>query len=142
MTTQTKTCFKCKATKPITEFYVHPQMGDGRLNKCKTCARKDVNENYQANVERYRAYDKARSVLPHRVKSRNEPCKVAAHNAVRSAMASGALVRQPCEVCGRAKTDAHHDDYTKPLAVRWLCRSHHAEWHANNDPIRPAQDAA
>ena len=43
---------------------------------------------------------------------------------------SGRLVRQPCEVCGSVPTHAHHDDYEKPLDVRWLCRSHHVEHHA------------
>lgn len=41
----------------------------------------------------------------------------------------GKLVRQPCQ-CGNTKTDAHHDDYYKPLAVRWLCRQCHAAEHA------------
>jgi hypothetical protein len=40
--------------------------------------------------------------------------------------------RQPCEICG-AKAEAHHDDYTKPLEVRWLCFKHHREWHKNHD---------
>lgn len=53
-----------------------------------------------------------------------------AHNAVRDALRRGRLVRLPCEECGNPKTDAHHDDYTKPLAVRWLCRSHHLRLHA------------
>lgn len=37
--------------------------------------------------------------------------------------------KQPCEVCGAEKSEAHHDDYTKPLSVRWLCRSHHRLHH-------------
>lgn len=63
---------------------------------------------------------------------------------VRFAIKAGLLVRQPCEVCGQkperkswsglplneAETVvAHHDDYSKPLDVRWLCRQHHAEHH-------------
>lgn len=48
---------------------------------------------------------------------------------VHRAIRVGTLVRKPCEVCGAAKTDAHHDDYSKPLAVRWLCRRHHQQHH-------------
>jgi hypothetical protein len=52
-----------------------------------------------------------------------------AHDAVERAIANGTLVRQTCEVCGYERVDAHHDDYTKPLDVRWLCRSHHLKHH-------------
>ena len=48
----------------------------------------------------------------------------------------GKIVRQPCEVCGCEKADAHHQDYNKPLEVIWLCRKHHKEWHNNNEPKR------
>ena len=56
----------------------------------------------------------------------------AAHDAVESAIAKGALVRQPCEVCGAERVDAHHDDYSKPLDVRWLCRGHHLKHHRSS----------
>jgi ribosomal protein S27AE len=49
---------------------------------------------------------------------------------VRRALLAGRLKRRPCEVCGETRVDAHHDDYTKPLDVRWLCRRHHFEHHS------------
>jgi hypothetical protein len=38
----TKICFKCGEQKEKTKFYKHPQMGDGRLNKCIECTKKDT----------------------------------------------------------------------------------------------------
>ena len=41
----------------------------------------------------------------------------------------GELQRQPCQVCGSPKSEGHHDDYTQPLAIIWLCRIHHCARH-------------
>lgn len=48
--------------------------------------------------------------------------------ALNDAVRSGRITRQACEVCG-APAQAHHDDYAKPLEVRWLCTEHHALEH-------------
>jgi hypothetical protein len=41
----------------------------------------------------------------------------------------GKIERKPCEVCGDEKAQMHHEDYSKPLDVRWFCRKHHLELH-------------
>lgn len=39
---KTKICFKCNTDKPLSDYYKHKAMGDGHLNKCKDCTRKDT----------------------------------------------------------------------------------------------------
>lgn len=53
-----------------------------------------------------------------------------AHQALRSALNKGLIERGVCEVCGDPDVDGHHDDYDKPMVVRWLCRKHHREAHS------------
>lgn len=53
-----------------------------------------------------------------------------ARSAVRYALETGRLTRGACEQDGRScegPIEAHHDDYSRPLAVRWLCRAHHRQ---------------
>ena len=50
---------------------------------------------------------------------------------VHRAVKSGDLERQPCLICGYSEfVEAHHEDYTSPLDVVWLCRFHHRGRHA------------
>lgn len=133
-----KPCFKCGKTLPLTEFYKHPAMGDGHLGKCKECTKKDVSENRLKNIDNIREYDRNRAKLPHRKQLAREINKVwmaedkrrtKCHNALRRAVLNGVITRIPCEVCGDKKSHAHHDDYDKPIDVRWLCAAHHSARH-------------
>ena len=56
-----------------------------------------------------------------------DPVKHRARAAVAYAKRMGHLIPQPCEVCGAVNVQAHHDDYERPLDVRWLCRPHHVQ---------------
>jgi len=52
------------------------------------------------------------------------PERYLAWGAVKRALKSGRLVRPTvCEKCGRdgLRIEASHDDYSKPLDVKWLC---------------------
>ena len=132
-----KVCFKCNKEKPLGEFYKHPQMADGTLNKCKECNKKDVKKNRKKNIDHYRKYDRERGNRQGyeytKEYRKRFPNKYKAHGMVSRAVRAGYLAAQPCEICGTTELlHAHHDDYSLPLNVRWLCAAHHKMWHEAN----------
>lgn len=115
---------------------------DLRGNKrCPTCEKYRLREYRVRNGDLLRLKDKIRNSNPIRraklteYSSKNQPKyrmkypdRFRARDKVHQAIAKGLLKREGCEICG-ATAEAHHDDYSKPLDVRWLCRAHHAEHH-------------
>jgi ribosomal protein S27AE len=59
--------------------------------------------------------------------------EIKARGKVHDAVKAGKIEKQPCEVCGSTVVEAHHEDYDKPLEVRWLCRAHHVEVHKQKE---------
>ena len=133
------------------DFYRHDRMADGHLNKCKECVKSRVKKHRAENIVDIKEYDRKRSDLPNRVALRaayaktdrgkerqasgarayvaRNPQKRAAHIVVGNALRGGKLTKMPCTRCGDQKSDAHHDDYSKPLEVIWFCRACHAAHH-------------
>ena len=62
-----------------------------------------------------------------------------AQHLVEMAIERGEIEQSPCEVCGDPSAIGHHDDYAKPLEVRWLCKPHHFEWHSKNEAVYPEE---
>lgn len=143
-----KVCFKCNRVLPLCEYYAHPQMGDGHLNKCKDCTRKDSENRRaikekdpvwrEAEYERHRLKQEKRRIEGKAIPSGNEaeckeqwntrnPQKKRAQVIVARAIKSGFLIKKPCRICGNPDSEGHHEDYSKPLDVDWLCPKHHAE---------------
>jgi hypothetical protein len=56
-------------------------------------------------------------------------CKVKVRQLATKHKRRGTLQPQPCEVCGSPEVQMHHDNYNKPLDVRWLCTTHHGIAH-------------
>ncbi len=55
------------------------------------------------------------------------PEKYKARYTLKNAVRLGKIKRGVCEVCGSVEVEGHHDDYSKPLEVRWFCHQHHCE---------------
>ena len=133
-----KACRRCGEEKDLSAFYKHSRMTDGHLHICKVCIRKQRQE-HRANNPHVQEYDRKRGQLPHRKQQlkrlsqrQTDLGRRPAQNAVCNAVRDGKLLRpNNCSACGKACTpEGHHDDYSKPLEVRWLCRSCHCKVHA------------
>lgn len=141
-------CKKCNKDKVESDFY-------NSDSTCKECRKAMVRANRAKNIEYYRGYDKKRFKDDPRVKARHaryaasesgkaaakrakekyielNPIKRAAHIMVGNAVRDGKIIKGVCEVCGDLDSHGHHDDYSLPLVVRWLCSIHHSDWHAKN----------
>lgn len=65
---------------------------------------------------------------------RKNPEKKKARNLLNSAIRwKGFPKGDKCDLCGiKGKVDGHHDDYSKPLKVLWVCRDCHASVRLRN----------
>lgn len=117
-----KTCKSCGCVKALTEFYA------GHV--CKSCTCKK-NKEYRTKV----GYKRPRrsSTPTDNTRRHIYSNQYKAQSDVAYAIKVGKLSKSCCEVCGKTEhIHAHHDDYSKPLQVKWLCPKHHSEWHSTN----------
>ncbi len=103
-----KQCSKCGQVKPLCNFYKRIDRPSGLRSQCKQC------------IADYDKSHKAKTVGQQR-----------AHRQARTALERGELIPpKNCQECGKeSKLDKNHDDYDKPLDVRWLCRACHKNRH-------------
>lgn len=134
-----KKCFNCNKEKPLNDFYRHERMADGHLNKCKECVKNASKKTYlkiQLTPElaikerkRQRLKEQKRR-LEGKVKKYPRTVKRSkASDAVWIAIQAGSIIKKPCQICGNTKVHAHHEDYSRPLDVTWLCVRHHNDRH-------------
>lgn len=131
-----KACSQCKRELPLDAFALRKPGWDVRQSQCQECQRaimakwSKTERGEAAKVafrERHPGYD---SGFRERY-----PLKLKCHRVFAQAKKRGAIIPQPCEVCGEPKVHGHHPDYAKPLDVMWLCVDHHAEWHKHHKAI-------
>ncbi len=148
-----KICRQCNTLKPLEQFYTHTQMADGHLNKCIECVKARVRKFGASRTAEQRgagrAYDREKQRRP-KYRALNEawraahPVEVAAIKqrwaeknyekckaewTLSNAVRDGKVIKgTTCTRCGATtELEAHHEDYSKPLAVEWLCLPCHGE---------------
>lgn len=149
-----KNCNKCGEDKPVSQFY---KMRNGLQPFCKACEKlrysfdresirkSDDGRKKLSEYRRTRVITEAKRLreVRHSAKYRARyPEKQAAKQEVTKALKSGRLIRPPvCQGCGldpglardgRPLIQAHHEDYSRPLDVSWLCLSCHSAQHARS----------
>jgi hypothetical protein len=133
-----KKCCLCKELKPLDLFNADKTRHDGVQRRCKTCqlaanrlwARRNP-EVRRAALKRQYSNEVAR--IGHRSTKTSQREKKAAHGAISRAIKAGVLTRPTeCNRCQSTKfpIHGHHDDYSKPLSVIWLCSPCHGDEHA------------
>lgn len=136
-------CAKCCVEKNRFEFY------ESNRTKCKSCVREAARKWRLDHLEYAKEQDRSRGKDPRRVAENKKrapkykakrkvyserywekfPEKRRAQIAVGNAVRDGKLKKMPCEACGKPKAHAHHEDYSQPLVVTWLCVKCHNEFH-------------
>lgn len=138
MTFTKRCCIECKKDFLVLKKYaIRPGRGVYCSRSCHTSAKNhakkgkpsgryqngEANPNWKGGVSKIniRYTDRFRERFPE---------KVSAHEAVKRAIKTGSISRQPCVRCGGSdRIHAHHKDYSKPLDVMWLCQPCHIQEH-------------
>lgn len=119
-----------------------------RSGLCRSCDRERVAAWRLANPDKVRAINRrprqrdpekrreykmrylARNPGAQNTWRENSPELQPAYRRVAAALKRGELTRPTeCQACGRTcKPQAAHEDYSRPLLVRWLCVTCHVRW--------------
>lgn len=137
---QPKICKACLVGKPHSEFYAQSSNSDGCMGICKECHKARMIHRSRTNPK-VQEYDRMRAKRPEvkrRIRDisakwrRDNPDGYRAETAVNNAVRDGRLAKpKTCGQCGGGgRLHAHHEDYNKPLDVRWMCARCHHLMHA------------
>lgn len=113
------TCKQCGEAWKVRCCDIASGKSSGTL--CPAC--RNLGEN-NPNWRHGRGHDNYRYKL---ISIRRYPERHRARRLVQQEIRAGRIERGSCEVCGAGMAEAHHDDYRKPLDVRWLCPAHHRQ---------------
>lgn len=116
-------CGKCGGPRVLYSTSYGPRF------KCRPCKSLDERK-YLASLDEEKILRKKEKWVASRKEwERRNKESLLARQTVRTEVRAGRLVPLPCLFCGDSRSQAHHEDYSKPLDVVWLCRLHHVARH-------------
>lgn len=140
-------CWKCKTDKPISEYNLDRGRKNGHQGTCRECqnirlkeimrdpilAAKKRQQN-AASRDKHRARLRpiwVRQQTARQNANKVDPAKQRCREILQGAVRYGRVIRSECCVgCGaKVHTHGHHEDYSKPYEVLWLCPVCHADVH-------------
>ena len=129
-----KKCRCCGEYKNHNDFSKASSNSDGLQRWCKNChldyfrTHRVENSIYQ---KRYSESVNGKIAISRKIKKHRERHRdrVYARDTLNNRIKSKKIIKEPCVVCGLNDSEAHHDDYGKPIDVIWLCNKHHLEMH-------------
>ena len=84
-----KTCFKCKETKELSNFYRKTKALDGYQAFCKPCSnrhsnnrvvKKEQRQQYDNTVRRFKRYGLTKEIFDRMLEAQNSKCKICLEN--------------------------------------------------------------
>ena len=134
----TKNCIECIKKRKKEYYKNNPEKlketikrdNAGRVLRQRGYSKRNKEKVLKMNTEQY--YKNREKRIEYAREHRKKfPKQEHAHQVLRSAIRSGQIIRpDECEICHKkCKPQAHHEDYSKPLDVIWLCRSCHSLVH-------------
>lgn len=132
-------CSRCKQAKDSKEFYKDKRRKTGLYSSCKRCHQDhwaSPNKlSFQTRASCMKEWkrknrDKYREIMA-RWKEKSKE-KISAHQKIYRELRMGRISKEPCVDCGSMNVHAHHEDYSKPMSVIWLCAKHHKQRHLIN----------
>ena len=140
MSDSPKRCPRCGMNKELTDFYKHIHTSSGLASECKSCAKEYRRKNHRTINEKRKAYrlktPRSKEERARESKARREkyPERIKAKNVLWYAVHTG-KVEKPflCTRCFSVvpskNLHGHHEDYSKPLGIIWVCPPCHGVLH-------------